>query len=170
MSQPYIGEIRLFAGNFAPLDFAFCNGALLPIADYSALFNLIGTTYGGDGQNTFALPNLLSRFPVHQGTLQGGSTYIIGQLAGAESVTLITSNLPAHTHTVNVAAVGGSDTPNGNYWGASTGKPYGVAPGSLSMNPGSLQSVGGNQPHDNMIPFQVTNYIIALYGIYPSQN
>jgi microcystin-dependent protein len=170
MGSPYVGEIRQFAGNFAPNGWSFCNGATLSIAQNDVLFNLIGTTYGGDGVNTFNLPNLQGRFPIHQGTQQGGPTYVIGQLGGNESVTLLTTQLPAHTHGVAAASVGGIDNPAGNFWAASTAKVYTAAPGNLLMNPNSLPpSGGGGQPHDNMSPFLVMNYIISLFGIFPSQ-
>jgi len=170
MASPYVGEIRQFAGNFAPVGWGFCDGSLQPIDQNETLFNLIGTTYGGDGQTTFALPDLRGRFPIHQGT-GGGGSYIIGQLSGTETVTLITNQIPAHSHVPAASAAGGSDSPSGNYWGASTAKPYAAnspAP-ALLMNTGGVSNTGSNQPHDNMMPYLVINYIISFFGIFPSQ-
>lgn len=167
MSQPFIGEIRMFAGNFAPVGWAFCNGALIPISENDALFNLIGTTYGGDGQNTFALPNLQSRVPVHV-----GPGFALGQAAGTESVTLTVSQIPAHSHVPQCTANAGvQPSPESGVWAANTTlSPYvDVAP-STAMDPGALQSSGGSQPHDNMIPFLVINFIISLFGVFPSQS
>src|SRR5689334_17233619 len=124
MAQPYVGEIRMFGGNFAPVGWAFCNGALLPISENETLFNLIGTTYGGDGQSTFALPDLQGRFPMHQGTL-AGTTFTIGEKGGVETVTLTVNQIPTHSHTPNAGTASGSDSPVGNVWGVSNNaKPY----------------------------------------------
>jgi microcystin-dependent protein len=173
MSEPYIGEIRLFAGNFAPLDWAFCNGQMLAISDYTALFTLIGNTYGGDGVSTFALPNLQSRVPVHQGTL-AGSSYVMGQLGGAEQVTLTPAQLPAHTHVAQCSAAADrpGPTPAGAaFWAPANAAEYAAPSAANTQMAGSALGVaGGNQPHDNLSPYQAVNYIIALYGIYPSQN
>ena len=169
MATPYIGEIRRFGVNFAPQCCAFCNGQVLPISDYDVLFNLIGTTYGGDGQSTFALPDLQSRVPIHMGS-NAGNTYTIGQNGGVESVTLTQSQMPLHSHVVNASNTGGSDSPANKVWGnAPQTKPYGATPGNANMNPASVGNAGGSQPHDNMIPFLAINFIIALEGIYPSQ-
>lgn len=164
MSTPYIGEIRIFAGNFAPVGWLLCQGQLLPISQYDVLFNLIGTTYGGDGQNTFALPNLASRIPYHQ-----GSGYTLGQMGGVESVTLTTQQLPVHNHlamcntnTANQAS------PASNFWGAGSLVAYSSAAPTVTMLPSALQPAGGNQPHENMPPFLCLNFIIATEGIYPS--
>jgi microcystin-dependent protein len=171
MSTPYIGEIRIFAGNFAILDWAFCNGSLQSISANSALFNLIGTTYGGDGQTTFGLPDLQGRFPIHQGTGAGLPTYVIGQKAGVETVTLNTNQIPSHSHVPASSGSGGSDNPTGNYWGASTGgKLYSTNTPNLTMNNAAIGITGGSQPHDNMQPFLCIIYIISLFGIFPSQN
>src|SRR5258708_4474656 len=154
MSSPYIGEIRMFAGNFAPVGWAFCNGAIMPIDQNDALFNLIGTTYGGDGQTTFALPNLQSRVPVHV-----GPGFALGQSGGTESVTLTTSQIPAHSHVPQATSAEGSQpSPAGAVW-ASTPvlTVYSTAPPSVTMDPGAIGSAGGSQPHDNMIPFLVIN-------------
>lgn len=172
MSQPYVGEIRLFGGNFAPAGWSFCNGSLQDISQNSTLFNLIGTTYGGDGQTTFALPDLQGRFPIHQG-LGGGATYTIGQTGGTENVTLLTNQIPAHSHVpaASAASVDATDNPSGNYWGASTGKPYAInspVP-TLVMNTGSILNTGGSQPHNNLMPYITISYIISFFGIFPSQ-
>ncbi len=166
MGQPFIGEIRMFAGNFAPVGWAFCNGALIAISDNDALFNLIGTTYGGDGVNTFALPNLQSRVPVHV-----GPGFAIGQAGGVETVTLTTSQIPAHSH-VPACRAGTSNSPNpaGNFWGGSSAFQYDTpANGTSAMATGAIASTGDSQPHDNMIPFITINYIISLSGVFPSQ-
>ena len=170
MSQPYIGEIRMFGGSFAPAGWAFCNGQLLPISENDALFILLGTTYGGDGQETFALPNLQSRIPIHMGQGSGTSSYTLGESGGVETVTLTTNQIPIHTHPPLASNTGGSDNPSGNYWGASsTGKPYSVAPAAVQMNTGTITPTGGSQPHDNLLPYLCVTYIISLFGIFPSQ-
>jgi len=169
MSTPYIGEIRIFAGNFAPVDWALCDGSLIDISENSTLFSLIGTTYGGDGQSTFALPDLRGRVPIHL-----GNGYVLGQAGGVETVTLTTAQLPSHTHAA--AANDGTsgtpmDSPQGNYWSGWTGGQYSVSAPAQTMSPAAVSnSTGGSSPHDNMIPFQAINFIIALYGIYPSQS
>ncbi len=167
MAQPYIGEIRMFAGNFAPAGWMFCSGQLLPISENETLFQLIGTTYGGDGVTTFALPNLQSRVPIHQ-----GNGFVLAETGGAEEVTLSVTQIPGHSHVPAASTDGGSDNPAGNFWAKSTaGKPY-VAPGGaiVSMNTATMGSpVGGSQPHDNMAPFLCITYIISLFGIFPSQ-
>lgn len=167
MSQPYVGEIRMFAGNFAPVGWALCQGQLVAISENPTLFQLIGTTYGGDGQNTFALPNLQSRVPVHV-----GPGFALGQAAGAESVTLTTSQIPAHSHVPMCnSAAGSSDTPAQMFWAAATGATnYDSGAPNVSMAPAAIGSSGGSQPHDNMIPFLVINFIISLFGIFPSQS
>ena len=165
MSEPYIGEIRMFAGNFAPVNWAFCNGQLIAIAENEALFAVIGTTYGGDGQSTFALPNLQGRVPIHQ-----GSGFVIGQLAGTETVTLTTNQIPSHTHAVAALANANAKSPsNAVYGGQTNDQIYSAAAGG-QMNAGMVQLAGGSQPHDNMMPFVAVSFIIALFGIFPSQN
>ena len=167
MSSPFIGEIRMFAGNFSPNGWAFCNGAIIPIDQNDALFNLIGTTYGGDGQTTFALPNLQSRVPVHV-----GPGFALGQSGGTESVTLTTSQIPAHSHVPQAfsAATNNQPSPAGNFWAAdATLNPYSSSAPNASMNPAACGSSGGSQPHDNMVPFLVINFILSLFGIFPSQ-
>lgn len=172
MSSPYIGEIRMFAGNFAPVGWAFCNGAILPIDQNDALFNLIGTTYGGDGQTTFALPNLQSRVPVHV-----GPGFALGQSGGVESVTLTTSQLPSHNHVVQSTTVAGdSFNPTGrvlaNEGGSGSNQVslYNNAPTAFqAISPNTIGNAGGSQPHDNMVPFLGINFILSLFGIFPSQ-
>lgn len=167
MSGPFIGEIRMFGGNFAPAGWAFCDGSLIPISENDALFNLIGTTYGGDGQSTFALPNLQSRVPVHV-----GPAFLLGQSGGSEAVTLTTSQIPAHSHVPQCNPnPGGQSSPGGNVWASpSTGTVYSDAAPGVAFDPAAVGSAGGSQPHDNMIPFLVVNFIISLFGIFPSQN
>ena len=166
MSNPYVGEIRMFAGNFAPQGWMLCQGQTLAITDYDVLFNLIGTTYGGDGQTTFNLPNLSSRVPVHQ-----GSGFVIGQMSGQESVTLTVQQIPQHTHPVLCNGSSSSNpAPAGSFCGATGSNAY--APGTsanASMNASSLSPAGGSQPHDNVMPYLAINFIISLFGIFPSQ-
>jgi microcystin-dependent protein len=170
MATPYLGEVRMFGGSFAPLGWAFCNGQLLSIADNGSLFNLIGTTYGGDGISTFALPNLQSRIPVHMGQGSGLSGYTIGEQGGVEQVTLTANQIPIHTHPPLGSNAGSSDNPAGNYWGTTAlGKPYVAGPPAVLMNLGTIGPVGGSQPHDNMLPFLCVTYIISLVGDFPSQ-
>ena len=165
MSTPFIGEIRMFAGNFPPNGWAFCNGAIVAIAENETLFQLIGTTYGGDGQSTFALPNLQSRIPVHQ-----GSGYLLAQTGGAEQVTLTTSQLPSHSHPPTAQSANGSNNPTNNVWAASAGSIYSNAAPTAIMNPQAIGATGGNQPHENVMPILAINFIISLFGIFPSQN
>jgi len=170
MTTPYIGEIRQWAGNFAPLGWSFCDGSLKPIGEYDTLYNLIGTTYGGDGQQTFGLPNLQGKVPIHMGT-NGNYNYALGNFGGATQVTLAINQLPQHTHAPATASAGGSDTPANNFWATTAGtqQPYGPPPGIQGMNQASIGPSGGNEAHDNMIPYQAITYIIALEGIYPPQ-
>jgi len=167
--DPFIGEIRMFGGNFAPLGWAFCNGQLLPISQYDALFNLLGTTYGGDGQNTFALPDLRGRAPIHT-----NPTYPQGAVVGTEQVTLTQTTLPAHGHPATALSGQGSNgKPDSAVWAGSTlsDNLYKDTPAApTTMLPSALSVAGGNQPHDNMQPYLVINFIIALEGIYPTQN
>jgi len=166
MSSPYVGEIRMFGGNFAPVGWAFCNGALLPIDQNPTLFQLIGTTYGGDGQTTFALPDLRSRVPVHV-----GPGFALGQSGGSETVTLTVSQIPAHSHVPQCQSAGGSaSSPAGGVWAQDTTlHPYDTNAPSVAMNPAAIGNAGGSQPHDNMIPFLAINFILSLFGIFPSQ-
>ena len=166
MASAFIGEIRMFAGTFAPLNWAFCNGQLLSIAENNALFALIGTTYGGDGQQTFGLPNLQSRIPIHR-----GPGFVFGQLGGTENVTLTVNQIPSHNHQVAAATSANSKSPAGAVYGGNTSDHvYTANAPSAQMNAGMVGIGGGSQPHNNMMPFVVVNFIIALYGIFPSQN
>jgi microcystin-dependent protein len=171
MAQPFVGEIRMFAGNFAPQGWALCQGQQLAISENETLFNLIGTTYGGDGQQTFNLPDLQGRAPIHM-----GAGFVIGQNGGVENVTLTGNQLPSHNHLA--AASGGGDvvSPDGAVWSTDPGgntaaytAPMNNAP-TMSGNAIGSNNVNGVQPHDNMQPFLVVNYIISLFGIFPSQN
>ena len=173
MSQPYIGEIRLVGFNFAPVGWAFCNGAEVAIAENPTLFQLIGTTYGGDGQSTFALPNLQSRVPMHFGTAPStGSVYVQGQAAGVEQVTLTQQQIPIHNHAFQASRDGGTDpNPAGNTIGSPpTLTMFIKDTPTVSLNAQSLLTAGGSQPHDNRQPLLVVNFIIALFGIYPTQS
>jgi microcystin-dependent protein len=170
MANPYVGEIRVFAGNFAPEGWALCDGAILAIAQYDALFNLIGTTYGGDGQNTFALPNLSGRVLVHQ-----GSSYTIGQAGGLEAVTLTTAALPVHSHGVSgtaTSATAANPGPSVAMAATPTGESIydGNTANQISLASGAITTAGGNQSHQNLQPFIAISYIISLFGIYPSQS
>lgn len=174
MSDPYIGQIILFGGNFAPLNWAFCNGALLAIADHDALFAILGTTYGGDGQVTFALPDLRGRAPIHVGGSPGPgrSTYQLGEVGGTETVPLSVNQLAAHAHPVKVAArnePGVQSRPGGNILAAANNYD---APASADATLGgvSMGDTGGNFPHENRQPYLACNYIICLYGIFPSRS
>ena len=172
MTSPYIGEIRMFGGNFAPAGWALCNGQLLAIDQNTALFNLIGTTYGGDGTTTFALPNLQGRIPMHQGQGPGLSPHPLGEMAGAETVTLVASQYPTHTHAVRTVSTAANQTsPAGTLWAQPPGiMPYAAPPGTVGLHSATISTTAsGQQPHDNMAPFTVITFIIALNGVYPSQ-
>jgi microcystin-dependent protein len=171
MSEPFLGEIRMAGFNFAPQGWAFCNGQIMAINQNQALFSLLGTTFGGDGQTTFALPNLQSRVPIHQGQGVGLSPYVMGENAGTESVTLTQSQMPQHSHTVNANTGGGQATPSGNFPGneATPVKIYAVA-SNTTMNAATLSNAGGNQAHSNLQPVLCVNFIIALQGIFPSRS
>ncbi|MEG0183210.1 phage tail protein [Stenotrophomonas rhizophila] len=176
MSNPYVGEIRLLPFTFAPVGWQDCNGALLSIAENDVLFNLIGTTYGGDGVNTFAVPDLRGRLPVHQGAFPGGSQRVLGSVAGSETVTLQLTQLPAHGHTmVATDAAASAQTPStSTVLGAVSGDTMytsdisGVANRALATT--MLSPSGGNQPHENLMPTLTLRYCISLFGIYPSQS
>jgi microcystin-dependent protein len=175
MQDPWLGEIALVAFNFAPQGWAFCNGQLLSIAQNTALFSLLGTTYGGDGVSTFALPNLQSRVPLHFGQGPGLSSYALGQTVGQESVTLQTPQIPAHTHSYTpqaTTASGGAISPAGALWAESgTGDTiYQQGNSNAQMAPQTLGNTGGGQPHENRQPLLALNYIIALVGIFPSRS
>lgn len=173
MATPYIGEIRIFGGNFEIQGWAYCNGQLLSISQNDTLFNLIGTTYGGDGQNTFALPDLRGRVPIHQGTGTDGNSYFIGQVGGTEAVTLAVNQIPSHTHAVNSnSATAKSSDPTNNYMASQPALLQYTANGTANSNfkANAINPAGGSQPHNNMIPFVGMNYIISLFGVYPTQN
>ena len=170
MSQPYVGEIRLFGGNFAPVGWNFCDGSILSISQYNALFQLIGTTYGGNGQTTFAVPDLRGRVPVHVGQGAGLQNYVLGQIGGSETVTLNASQVALHSHGALGSVGAASATPQNATWGNSGINTHIFGPSANSaMNPASVAAAGGNQPHDNLTPFQVVSFIISLFGVFPSQ-
>lgn len=171
MAQPYVGEIRMFAGNFAPAGWMFCEGQILPISENETLFNLIGTTYGGDGESTFGLPNLASRVPMHFGTGPDGVNYQLAESSGVESVTITSQTTPRHTHTflgsTNAANTG---NPSGKVIAQAAGVSYMIIDANeVNMAPQAVTNVGGSQPHENCQPFLCINYIISLFGIFPSQ-
>ncbi|WIT13913.1 tail fiber protein [Paucibacter sediminis] len=172
MGQPYVGEIRMFAGNFAPNGWAFCNGSLLPISENEVLFQLIGTTYGGDGQQTFALPDMRGRVPMHQGTGPGlGSTRQLGELGGSETVTLTSAQMPMHTHALRAAtSLASLGSPAGTVLAKTGANSYDTAVPTVPMAAGAIPAAGGSQPHSNMAPYCAVNYIISLFGIFPSQS
>lgn len=165
MAQPYVGEIRMFAGNFAPAGWMFCSGQLLPISENETLFNLIGTTYGGDGQSTFALPDLQSRIPIHQ-----GNGFILAETGGAEEITLTVQQIPIHTH----ALVASSDpatqkSPQNGLFARTPAEAYASEFTPEALSPVTISATGGSQPHTNIQPYGCLNYIISLFGIFPSQ-
>jgi microcystin-dependent protein len=166
MANPYIGEIRMFAGNFPPLGWEWCNGQLVPISENDALFQLIGTTYGGDGQTTFALPNLQGRLPLHQ-----GSTHILGEAGGVESVTLATSQIPNHTHPLAASTAAGGPNPQGAVPATSVAVDvYRESSASSALAASSVGPAGGSQPHENLQPYLCVSFIISMFGIFPTQS
>jgi len=171
MAQPYVGEIRMFAGNFAPAGWMFCEGQILPIAEYEVLFQLIGTTYGGDGQETFNLPDLRGRLPLHQGTSSGsGITYTIGEAAGVEDVTLTVQQIPQHTHSMYIQPAGTHATPKDTVPAASPLRQYTpVSAPQTNLPANMVVPAGGSQPHTNFMPYLCVDFIISLFGIFPSQ-
>jgi microcystin-dependent protein len=165
MSEPFLGEIKIISWNFPPKGWTFCNGQLLPINQNQALFSILGTTYGGDGRVNFALPNLQGRSPVHV-----GNGIILGEVGGETAHTLNISELPAHNHVpVGSASAPVSTSPQGNLWATNPTNPYAGSP-TNAMNPACITPTGGSQPHENMSPYLVLNFIIALQGLFPSQN
>ncbi|HET9651804.1 MAG TPA: tail fiber protein [Usitatibacter sp.] len=169
MAQPYVGEIRMFAGNFAPLGWMFCSGQLLPIVGNETLFQLIGTTYGGDGQATFALPDLRGRVPIGMGTGPGLSTRTLAEAGGVESVTLTTQQVPQHNHAMSASNdVPTLSTPGNNVTGQAATKLYRAGSPSVTLDPQSVGSTGGSQPHNNLQPLLCVDFIISLFGIFPS--
>lgn len=165
MAQPYVGEIRMFAGNFAPAGWMFCEGQLLPISENETLFQLIGTTYGGDGESTFALPDLRGRIPIHQ-----GNGFILAETGGAEEITLTVNQIPAHNHTLLASTDSGNSSTEGMYLAAGQEKlVYSTETGSLiQSHANSISPIGGSQPHTNFMPYLCVDYIISLFGIFPS--
>ena len=172
MAEPFLGEVRMFGGTFAPLGWALCNGQLLPIEQNPALFAILGTTYGGDGQTTFALPDLRGRLPLHQGQGPGLSPYSPGQAGGAETVTLTIAQLPGHTHAaVGNPNPGNTQAPTGAIWAQQPDvQQFTEPPPTGAMNAAAIANSGGGQPHDNRPPYVAVNFIIALQGIFPSPN
>ena len=167
MGEPYIGEIRIFAGNFAPNGWMFCEGQLLPISENDALFTLIGTTYGGDGQETFALPDLRGRLPVHQ-----GNGKVLAETGGAEEITLTVQQIPIHNHGLLCSsAVGAQSSPAGNFYAASGTQLYADPPvaAPIAMKATLVGPTGGSQPHTNFAPYLCVNFILSLFGVFPSQ-
>lgn len=165
MAQPYVGEIRIFAGNFAPAGWQFCEGQLLPISENETLFNLIGTTYGGDGQSTFGLPDLRGRLPLHQ-----GNGFILAETGGAEEITLTVSQIPAHSHpllaSTNIAT---QTSPANNVVAQSSSADLYIEDiSNVNLSPAAITAVGGSQPHTNFQPYLCVNFIISLFGIFPS--
>jgi microcystin-dependent protein len=165
VAQPYVGEIRMFAGNFAPAGWLFCQGQLLPISENETLFQLIGTTYGGDGQSTFALPDLRGRVPLHF-----GNGLVLGETGGAEAVTLTQAQMPAHAHGFLATAGNASKTAAAGNVAATTPSytPYIAMPANSPLNAQSVSAAGGSQPHDNFQPYLCLDFIISLFGIFPS--
>jgi microcystin-dependent protein len=166
VAQPYVGEIRMFGGNFAPAGWMFCEGQLLPISENETLFNLIGTTYGGDGQSTFALPDLRGRLPVHM-----GNGFTLAETGGVETVTLTVAQIPAHSHAfIGTTSTAIDANPGGNVVAqAQTFFPYLNVPPTVAMATQAVTSVGGNQPHSNFQPYLCVDFIISLFGVFPSQ-
>ena len=166
MSESYVGEIRMFGGNFAPAGWLFCDGQLLPIAEYDALFNLIGTTYGGDGQQTFGLPDLRGRVPIHQ-----NSGFTLGEMGGVESVTVTSSQMTGHTHQLTATtSIGNESGPAGNVLAqSSVASAYVGDVADTSLASSAITTTGGSQPHENMGPFLAVHFIISPFGIFPSQ-
>jgi microcystin-dependent protein len=165
MAQPYVGEIRMFAGNFAPAGWMFCEGQLLPISEYETLFNLIGTTYGGDGQSTFALPDMRGRIPLHF-----GNGFVLAETGGVEEVTLTVSQIPAHSHPFLASADNAQAAAPGRVLATTPNyTPYILATATQPLSPSSISSTGGSQPHTNFQPYLCVDFIISLFGIFPSQ-
>lgn len=172
MSTPFVAEIRMFGFNFAPTGWAQCNGQLLPISQNTALFSLLGTFYGGDGKSTFALPNLQGAVPIHQGQGSGLSEYFIGQMGGSEFVTLLSSEMPVHNHFVQAYDVDSADNripaPNMSLGAPGTGNVYSTSTAGLTqMAPQALSPAGGSLPHNNLMPYLVVNFCIAMQGVFP---
>jgi len=171
--DPFVGEIRIFAGNFAPMGWAQCNGQLLPISQNTALFSLLGTTYGGNGTSTFALPNLQGSFPLNWGQGPGLSLYDLGEIGGTANVTLLLSEIAAHSHSLQAAAAATTDTagPTVSLAPVESGASiYNAPTHPVAMAPSSIGATGGNSPHNNLQPYLVLNFIIALQGVFPQRS
>lgn len=171
MSDQYLGEIRIFAGNFAPKDWALCNGQLMPISQNTALFSLLGTTYGGDGRTTFALPDLTGKAPMQQGSTPGLTERALGEVGGSKTVTLLINEMPAHTHAPATVAIGNTTSPVNATWagivqGRGATPMYGTTP-NTQMNPAAIGVSGGSQPHNNLQPYLGLNFVISLTGVFP---
>jgi microcystin-dependent protein len=174
MSEPFLGEIRMFAGNFPPKNWAFCNGQIMPISQNTALFSLLGTNYGGNGSTNFGLPNLQGSVPIHWGQGPGLSNRDIGETGGASTVTLIMTEMAPHSHSPSANNAAGTETaPTNAFWAQSSSRDKQNAPGNTTpvvpMAPAALDPVGGSQAHENMAPYLAVSYIIALAGIFPSR-
>jgi len=172
MSEPFVGEIRMFAGNFAPRGWAFCDGQLLAVSQNDALFSLLGTIYGGDGRTTFGLPDLRGRIPIHAGTGPGLSERRLGAKAGSEKETLTVNQMPSHTHQFMASSSPGSETsPDGEVLGSSANvRAFRPTPPTVNMHSDAISAIGGSRSHSNLMPFLCINFIIALFGIYPSRH
>lgn len=176
MTAPFIGEIKMFAGTFAPRNYALCNGQILPISQNTALFSLLGTTYGGNGTTNFALPDLRGRAPMHPGTGAGLSQHVLGEMSGENNVTLLSTQMPIHNHPISGAVIANSspsNTPASNtlFTNSSPNQLYGAALGTpVNLAPQSVTLSGGSQPHNNTQPYLGVNFIIALFGIFPARN
>jgi microcystin-dependent protein len=171
MSEPFIAEIRIMGFNFAPRGWAMCDGQILPINQNQSLYSLLGTTYGGDGRTSFALPDLRGRVPIHEGTSDDGQHYTLGQKSGQETHTLTANEMPQHSHQVRaVSASATSLSPTGGYLASDADGPHGAATDLTAMSPGTVSQVGGTQAHDNMMPYLALNFCIALQGLFPSRN
>jgi len=165
MSDPFIGEIKAISFNYPPKGWAFCNGQLLSISQNQALFSILGTMYGGDGQTNFALPNLQGRMPIHQ-----GSGYVVGQRGGEAAHVLTINEMPAHNHPAQAGASADAASPNGTAWAPADGAVEYYPTPNTTMNPAAIGNIGGSQPHPNEAPYLVLNFVIALVGIFPSRN
>jgi microcystin-dependent protein len=176
MSSPFVAEIRIFGCNFAPTGWAQCNGQLMPISQNTALFSLLGTSYGGDGKSTFALPNMQGNAPMHAGQNPGGlSQRFLGEESGSPFVTLLATEMPVHSHTVKASSAAATAAdPGGNFWaqavGDQGGYPYYAANATTQMNPACFTTAGSSLPHNNMHPYLVLNFCIALQGVFPARN
>jgi microcystin-dependent protein len=175
MATPFVGEIRMFGGNFAPQGWSFCDGSLLAISQNAVLFDLLGTTYGGDGQQTFGLPDLRGRVPIHQGFSSQLGNLVIGQRSGSENVTLVTNQVPTHSHPAQAAPGGDVVSPKNAFWSSDPGGNTAAYTGPIGNPPTMANaaigpSSGGDAPHNNMQPFLAISYIISLFGVFPTQN